>query len=575
MKKNTLSKKILSKIVLMGSITFIIVIILSYFMLILPLNNRIITETQGENIRFVQQTDYLLSYIRDYTNIIAIDKNFKNHYINYVNDPTSGNHSQIDLALSEMVSQWTNINGVMIEIEDGETFGSIGKLTEIDMEIMSGGWYNNIRNTDYASGFSKMYETNSYSGIYAAAYSKNYYLYGKRFTATIFFNASEIVYAMQNLSAKNTDAYMWVGENNEPFYLSGDEKWSEYIIRETDNMNRWGNSQFDGYGGVNFVNYSQNSGWRFISYISNATLLKAGTGYILNVVVILGLFYLLAVTFIAPVVNNTIRPINKLAQTMQEVSKGNLSIRSQINTRDEIEDVSNVFNNMINDINDYISRLIYKEKIEQKIRYSLLASQIDLHFIFNTMNRINYLANKGEYNEIILVNTALIKIMKDSLRFDYADIMDTVDKEIDVVKQYLTIIGSHYNDVIEVEWIIDDQLLSKRIPKNIIQPLVENAVFHGLTNDQGEIKGKVTISVQKDNETNIVIRVSDNGNGMSEELLESFREKFSTRANDRGLHVGLNNIRRRLIFLFGNEDCLKIESKIDEGTTVTLTFKPE
>ncbi len=575
MKRTTLRKKILSKIVIMGSITFIIVIILSYFMLILPLNNRIITETQSTNVRFVQQTDYLLSYIRDYTNIIVIDKNFRNRYIDYVNAPTSGNRSQIDLALSEMASQWNNINGIMIEIEDGETFGSIGKLTDIDMQIMSSDWYYNIRNTDYASGFSKMYEIKSYGGIYAAAYSKNYYLYGKRFTATIFFNASEIVYAMLNLSAKNMDSYMWVGEDNEPFYLTGDERWSESIIRETDNMNRWGHSQLDGYGGVNFINYSQNSGWRFISFISNATLLRAGAGYILNVVVILGLFYLLAIAFIAPVVNNTIRPINKLAQTMQEVSKGNLKIRSQIHTKDEIEDVSNVFNTMINDINNYISRLIYKEKIEQKIRYSLLASQIDLHFIFNTMNRINYLAKKGEYNEIILVNTALIKIMKDSLRFDSADIMDTVDKEIDVVKQYLTIIGSHYNDVIEVEWIIDDRLLGKRIPKNIIQPLVENAVFHGLTNEQGEIKGKVTISIQTDDNENIVIRVSDNGNGMSEELLESFRENYVTRTTDRGLHVGFNNIRRRLIFLFGNEDCLQIDSRINEGTTVTLKFKPE
>jgi sensor histidine kinase YesM len=153
--------------------------------------------------------------------------------------------------------------------------------------------------------------------------------------------------------------------------------------------------------------------------------------------------------------------------------------------------------------------------------------------------------------------------------------MDALDKEIDVVKQYLTIIGSHYNDVIEVEWIIDDKLLSKRIPKNIIQPLVENAVFHGLTNDQGEIKGRVSISIQEDDENNIVIRVSDNGNGMSEEQLEAFREKYTTRATDRGLHVGLNNIRRRLIFLFGNEDCLKIDSRINAGTTVTLTFKPE
>ena len=559
----------------MGSITFFLVMILSYFLLVKPLNYRIVTETEVANTRIIQQTDYLLSYVRDYLNMISIDEKFKKSYINYVNNPTAGNRSQIDLALSELVSQWNKINAIVIEIEDGETFGSIGSVTDLDEAVLSGGWYHTIRSTDYASGFSQMYETRSYSGIYSAAYAKNYYLYGKRFTATLFFNASEIVYAVQNLSREKIDGCMWMGEDGTPFYLVCDEAWSRFVVDELAHATQWDPHSFPGFGGVNTVGYSQSSGWRFVSHISNATLFQTGATYILSIVVILVLFYVLVVAFITPVVNKTIHPINVLSRTIREVSAGNLDVRVDIHTNDEIEDVGNVFNTMIDEIHRYIAQLIAKEKIEQKMRYSLLASQIDLHFIFNTMNRINYLARKQDYHDIVLINTALMKIMKDALRFNNADIMDSVATELAVVKEYLTIIGSHYNDIIDVAWDIDERLLSWRIPKNIIQPLVENAVFHGLTNEQGEVRGRVTVSIQRDAAGKIVIRVSDNGNGMSDESIAAFRSRYATRATDRGTHIGLSNIKRRLIYLFGNEDCISIESEIDRGTSVTLTFSPE
>jgi two-component system sensor histidine kinase YesM len=230
---------------------------------------------------------------------------------------------------------------------------------------------------------------------------------------------------------------------------------------------------------------------------------------------------------------------------------------------------------MLKDLKDSIRIIAEKERLEQKIKYSLLVSQIDPHFIYNTINSINYLARKKRCDDIIVVNSALIYILQDRLRINDIQITDTVEKEIKVVEQYVLIQKYMYEGELELSWFVDEALLKEQIPKNIIQPLVENAIFHGLINEEnGSISGKIEIFIEKKDE-DIMVKVKDNGRGIDKQNLlnlQTSKRPFKSE-NERGKKIGLSNIRERLYYLYGKNDCLQIECEPGKGTSVTLVFK--
>ena len=207
---------------------------------------------------------------------------------------------------------------------------------------------------------------------------------------------------------------------------------------------------------------------------------------------------------------------------MQEVVKGNLNCYSSIQTDDEIGDLSNVYNKMIDSLNRHIETILRYQEKEQKMIYNLLIAQIDTHFIYNTMSIINSFARQGKTQEIITANSALIKIMQNCLRVKTIDVTDTVEQEMDVVKQYWIIENMRYENEVELLWDIPKTLYKENIPKNLIQPIVENCLFHGLVDEEtGVMMGTITVLMRK-TDNYLQLRISDNGCGFPSELLLFF-----------------------------------------------------
>lgn len=143
--------------------------------------------------------------------------------------------------------------------------------------------------------------------------------------------------------------------------------------------------------------------------------------------------------------------------------------------------------------------------------YNLLIAQIDTHFIYNTMSIINSFARQGKTQEIITANSALIKIMQNCLRVKTIDVTDTVEQEMDVVKQYWIIENMRYENEVELLWDIPKTLYKENIPKNLIQPIVENCLFHGLVDEEtGVMMGTITVLMRK-TDNYLQLRISDNG----------------------------------------------------------------
>lgn len=335
----------------------------------------------------------------------------------------------------------------------------------------------------------------------------------------------------------------------------------------------YGDSYLEGYQlkaeGIRTFRLSSLGNWKLVTYQSKYKIVKnAQSVMILDIIMMLA-FGIVILLLMIPFINKLIQPLADISKQMKMISKGHLEAHVNIQTKDEIGAVGEAFNFMSDELQKYIKQLIEREHIEQNMRYGLLISQVDPHFIYNTMNTITYLAQKGRNQDVITVNKAMIEILRDRLRVDTENVYDTIEQEVNVVKQYIIIQQYRYTGIFKTEWDIDYSVLSKNILKNILQPIVENALFHGILTNKDEngeaIGGCIYIKIyEKDN--HIVIQVHDNGCGMSEEAINVF-ENLEVE-NVRGEHIGLRNIKERIRLIYEKDYVFTINSSQNQGSTV-------
>ena len=197
---------------------------------------------------------------------------------------------------------------------------------------------------------------------------------------------------------------------------------------------------------------------------------------------------------------------------------------------------------------------------------------MDPHFIYNTMNIINILARKGEFEDIVKVNTALTRVLRERLNTQNTA-FEEVAHEIEALKQYQLIMDYRYHNQVAVEYDIDEAVLHKKIPKNILQPLLENCIIMDSTTDFGEIRGNIEVLIYS-LENRLVIEISDDGRGFTEERLKEIRENLlhATLHKEKETHIGLENIYRRISYLYGDAFSMDIQSEAGYGSAVILTF---
>ena len=154
---------------------------------------------------------------------------------------------------------------------------------------------------------------------------------------------------------------------------------------------------------------------------------------------ILRIFGVVSILAVVLITNVFVRPLKDVSSQMEAIANGDFNARVDIRSNDEIGQVSQSFNTMAGRLETTMEEILEREKMEHQMRYGLLIAQVDPHFIYNTMNTITYLAQKGRNEDVIIVNRAMIDILRDRLRIDINDVYDTVIQEIHVVEQYLTI----------------------------------------------------------------------------------------------------------------------------------------
>lgn len=259
-----------------------------------------------------------------------------------------------------------------------------------------------------------------------------------------------------------------------------------------------------------------------------------------------------------------IKPIKKLEGLMNKVDSGDLNIKAEGFSEDEIGQISKSFNKMISRINELIQNIKDEERSKKEAELAALQAQINPHFMYNVLNDIKWLAAMQNANNITKSIDALVSMLKYSAKLK--EDLITIEQQIDHLNNYIYIQRLRYLNKFRIEINVEEDLFDCKTLKFILQPLVENAIFHGKKCDQDQINIAVTI---KRNSSCIEYTVEDDGRGIEPDVLKSILEGQNN-AKDAYTRIGLKNVNERLKLYFGEEYELNIESVVDKGTKVSF-----
>ncbi len=311
---------------------------------------------------------------------------------------------------------------------------------------------------------------------------------------------------------------------------------------------------------------SEKTGWRVVGVADFSELMKsqkeAQNLYFFTAIVIF-LTAILLSTMLAAAIT---RPVKQLMDSMKEVERGNFEKANvDVWQGNEIGSLGNSFNIMTEKIRQLMEQNTAVQEQKRRSELQALRSQINPHFLYNTLDSIIWMAEGEKNKEVVLMTAALARLLRQSISNDNERI--PLEKEIEHTRSYLTIQQMRYKDKLEYEIDVAPDIQKEMVINLILQPLVENAIYHGIKYKGS--KGKITIRGVGEEQW-IILQVSDDGNGMDEETLANIMDKSKAKEGTGG--VGVYNVHTRLQLYYGEAYGLHFESAPGEGTTVTVTI---
>lgn len=262
-------------------------------------------------------------------------------------------------------------------------------------------------------------------------------------------------------------------------------------------------------------------------------------------------------------------PIRKLSEATKQAGSGDFAVRAQEDSNDELAVLNTSFNQMLEKIGQLVEDIRIEQMNLRQAELKLLQAQINPHFLYNTLDSIIWLAEAGEKEQVVQVVSALSDFFRTTLSKgrDYI----TLQEEETHIRSYLQIQRIRYRDILEYDIQIPQELMQYPILKLTLQPLVENALYHGIKNKRGV--GHITVTGRSEEEK-LIFCVRDDGIGMSPTQLERVRAMVRGERQDpeSSSGFGLFNVNQRLQLNYGTEYGLKIDSVYEEGTLATVVI---
>lgn len=309
---------------------------------------------------------------------------------------------------------------------------------------------------------------------------------------------------------------------------------------------------------------SKKTGWIVVGTAYVSELLKDNKRTQMIYMTVGGCMMMLVLILSNLIANTITEPILKLKRSMQKVESGKFdNVNVEIHSNNELGSLSNSFNVMAEQIQLLMEENIKEQKQKRKSELRALQSQINPHFLYNTLDSIIWMAESEKTEEVVDMTSALAKLLRRSISNE--DELVRLDDELSMVKNYLTIQKMRYQDKLEYSVSIEEEVRSCKIIKLTLQPLVENAIYHGLKYKKS--KGMLKIDAYKAKDK-LCIEISDDGVGMSRDKLEHIFEKHRVNYHSNG--IGVYNVKQRLNLYYGEEASIECFSEENIGTRVVI-----
>ena len=316
-------------------------------------------------------------------------------------------------------------------------------------------------------------------------------------------------------------------------------------------------------------NTLRNTGWKIIGKVKLGDLMQSA--YSIRNITIIAILISIAFTIIVYffISDKLTLPIVNLKNKMKQAERGNLDVKAECNNKDEIADLCNSFNLMLENLRRLIEKNRREQEMLKKSELRLLQAQINPHFLYNTLDAIVWLSEARDSAHVIDITKALSGFYRIALSSGKEWI--TIEEEIEHIRSYLIIQGMRYKDILDYKIdIVHEDILDCKILKLILQPIVENALYHGVKSKGGP--GLITIRLSKASPNEILVEVIDNGAGMTKERLKAVVDTINidTISSSKGKGYGLKNVNLRIKLYYGHQYGLDIKSEPDKGTHVSM-----
>lgn len=317
---------------------------------------------------------------------------------------------------------------------------------------------------------------------------------------------------------------------------------------------------------TNLITYAKinQTEWWLVQSIPYADLTAnyLSVNYIVWIFAIMIIVAFILVSFY--LVSNVTKPLSELLRQMDRVTEGDLNAKFMTTGSQELVKLGKSFNHMTERVQDLLRHHELQEVEKRKAEFAALQSQINPHFLINTLNSIKFMALISKADNIRNMTHALTRLLASS--FNRGGILTTIDEEMDHLKHYLYIMEIRFGRPIQTEWKVDGDLAGYYILKLLLQPILENSIIHGLKNV--DYPGMIQIVVRKQGE-DLLITIADNGVGMADTSSLSLDSEGSPHKHSFS-GMGNRNVHKRIQLHYGMRYGLKYEKNEPQGTIVTI-----
>lgn len=495
--------------------------------------------------------------------------------------------SIIDENINSLINFRTNIEGLYLFSYNGEVYQykGVNNSIRLDYTFTSARWYITMKSL----GVNKLLlPTHTQDQVLTSGQKKKVFSYVSEIkdfdtdkslgNVLIDVNTDVIKKIWNKLNTRKSIELLIVDNNKTIIYHTREDMIStqfrsNYISKILKARNGSITTMINNKPALVTFNTSHLTNWTVISIIPISILYRDITN--ISYVIILAVAVCMMLSFfIALLISRSITiPIFELRRMMKVAESGQFGINAPVKSNDEIGALSSSFNNMIGKINSLIQTVYETKILKKEAELNALQSQINPHFLYNTFQTIDIIAENEGIDEISLICRSLSNMFRYSISRGKEFV--PLSSELEHIKNYIYIQKLRFKDRFEVIYEIEEKLMNYRVIKLILQPIVENALLHGIESKKGKCLIKLTAKVVDEI---LLISVEDTGVGMDENQLRAIRESLNEEiihAEINGMNkksIGMKNVYARIKLYFGENYGIAIDSTLNVGTRITISI---